>query len=30
MIREMTLDDYEAVFDLWAHTEGMGLRTLDD
>lgn len=30
MIREMTLDDYDDVFCLWAETEGLGLRSLDD
>lgn len=30
MIREMTIDDYEEVFNLWLNTEGMGLRSLDD
>lgn len=30
MIRAMVTDDYDALFDLWIHTEGMGLRSLDD
>lgn len=30
MIRVMTIEDYEAVLALWMHTEGMGLRSLDD
>lgn len=30
MIRKMVTEDYEAVFDLWIHTKGMGLRSLDD
>lgn len=30
MIRPMTIDDYEQVLSLWLHTEGMGLRSLDD
>lgn len=30
MIREMTIADYEEVFNLWLNTEGMGLRSLDD
>lgn len=30
MIRKMTIDDYEKVYDLWMHTEGMGLNTTDD
>lgn len=29
-IRKMTIDDYEAVFDLWVNTPNMGLRSLDD
>lgn len=30
MIRVMTVDDYEALFDLWVNTPNMGLRSLDD
>ena len=30
MIREMAIDDYERIFDLWKSTGGMGLRSLDD
>lgn len=30
MIRNMNIGDYEAVFDLWVNTDGMGLRSLDD
>lgn len=30
MIRNMTVDDYEKVFQLWIDTKGMGLRSLDD
>lgn len=30
MIRTMTAGDYDAVFDLWLRTPGMGLRSLDD
>lgn len=30
MLREMTISDYEEIFDLWVNTEGMGLRSLDD
>lgn len=30
MIREMTIADYEELFHLWIHTDGMGLRSLDD
>lgn len=30
MIRTMTIDEYEAVFDLWINTPNMGLRGLDD
>ena len=29
-IRKMTIEDYEAVYQLWFSTAGMGLRTLDD
>jgi N-acetylglutamate synthase len=28
--RTMTIDDYEQVYDLWIHTSGMGLNSLDD
>lgn len=30
IIRQMVIDDYEAVHDLWIHTPGMGLNNLDD
>lgn len=30
MIRIMNIDDYEKVYDLWIHTEGMGLNEADD
>ena len=30
MIRNMTMDDYDAVFDLWTNAANMGLRSLDD
>lgn len=30
MIWNLTMDDYDAVFDLWANTANMGLRSLDD
>ena len=30
MVRVMTVDDYEEVFDLWNSIEGFGIRTLDD
>ncbi len=30
MIRIMKIEDYEKVYDLWIHTEGMGLNTTDD
>lgn len=30
MIRKMTIDDYGAVYELWANTPNMGLRSLDD
>lgn len=29
-IRVMTIADYDAVYDLWIHTPGMGLNTTDD
>lgn len=28
--RPMTIADYDAVYDLWIHTPGMGLNTTDD
>lgn len=28
-IREMTLNDYDAVYDLWKHSEGVGLSSAD-
>lgn len=30
MIRQMKIEDYEAVYDLWIHTPGMGLNNVDD
>ena len=30
MIRKMTVDDYEAVYELWANTPSIGLRSIDD
>lgn len=30
MIRVMTINDYDAVYDLWIHISGMGLNNLDD
>lgn len=30
MIRNMTVNDYEKVLQLWTNTKGMGLRSLDD
>ncbi|QHQ61598.1 GNAT family N-acetyltransferase [Anaerocolumna sedimenticola] len=30
VIRNMTLDDYDGVYNLWIHTPGMGLNNLDD
>lgn len=30
MIRIMTIQDYDEVFQIWMETEGMGLRSLDD
>ncbi len=29
-IRPMTIDDYDAVYDLWINTPGMGLNSIDD
>lgn len=29
-IRTMTLEDYDSVYDLWIHTPGMGLNSIDD
>ncbi|MDO4331010.1 MAG: GNAT family N-acetyltransferase, partial [Lachnospiraceae bacterium] len=29
-LREMTINDYDFIFELWANTDGMGLRSLDD
>lgn len=29
-IRVMKIEDYDAVYDLWIHTPGMGLNNLDD
>lgn len=29
-IRLMTIDDYDAVYDLWINTPGMGLNSIDD
>ena len=30
IIRIMKIEDYEKIYDLWIHTEGMGLNTTDD
>lgn len=30
IIRTMTIQDYEKVYDLWTHTAGMGLNLTDD
>lgn len=30
MIREMTANDYEMIYDLWMNTPGMGLNAIDD
>lgn len=30
IIRTMKIEDYEAIYDLWIHTAGMGLNTTDD
>lgn len=29
-IRQMAIDDYEEVYQIWLHTPGMGLNNLDD
>ena len=29
-IRTMDIEDFEKIYDLWIHTEGMGLNTTDD
>ena len=29
-IRKMTINDYEDVYELWANTSGMGMRSIDD
>lgn len=29
-IKVMTIEDYERVYKLWSHTDGMGMRSLDD
>lgn len=30
MMRILTIKDYDAIYDLWKKTDGMGLRSLDD
>jgi ribosomal protein S18 acetylase RimI-like enzyme len=30
MIRPLTIDDYDKVYELWKGTPGVGLRTIDD
>jgi len=30
IIREMTMDDYDKVYDLWMSIQGFGIRTVDD
>ena len=30
IIRTMSIEDFEKIYDLWIHTEGMGLNTTDD
>lgn len=30
MIKRMTMDDYEKLFEMWKNTPNMGLRSLDD
>ena len=29
-VRLMSASDYDAVYDLWMHTPGMGLNSVDD
>ena len=29
-IRTMNIEDFEQIYDLWIHTEGMGLNTTED
>ena len=30
LVREMTLEDYDKVYDLWLKIQGFGIRSLDD
>lgn len=30
MVRKMEISDYDKIYNLWIHTEGTGLRSLDD
>ena len=30
LIREMTMEDYDQVYDLWTEIKGFGIRSLDD
>lgn len=30
MIRKMTIEDYDKVYELWINTPGMGLNSQDD
>jgi len=30
IIRNMTIDDYDAVYNLWISTHGIGLNNIDD
>ena len=30
MIRVMTIDDYDSVYDLWMSIKGFGIRSIDD
>ena len=30
LIRKMTMDDYDKVYDLWIHASGVGVNTTDD
>ena len=30
LIREMTIEDYEQVYELWTDIKGFGIRSIDD
>ena len=29
-VREMTVDDYDGLYDLWMRIQGFGIRSIDD